>query len=67
MLKQRLRNKAFIVSCVGFVALLIKTFTNYELPSNFNTLVDTGLGILTALGIVIDPTTPGISDSKEEE
>jgi phi LC3 family holin len=66
-IKSRLKNKAFILSCVGFVVLLIKTFTNYELPNNFDIIVNTGLSILTALGIVIDPTTEGITDKTNEQ
>jgi phi LC3 family holin len=61
-IKSRLKNKAFILSCIGFVIMLVKTFTKYELPSNLDVLINTGLGILTALGIVIDPTTEGITD-----
>jgi len=62
-IKLRLRNKAFILSVIAFVVLLIKTFTKYELPANFDTLVDMGLSILIGLGIMIDPTTPNVSDS----
>lgn len=63
-IKSRLRNRTFILSVIGFGVLLLKTFTKYELPSNFDTIVNTGLAILTTLGIVIDPSTPGISDNK---
>jgi phi LC3 family holin len=66
MLKQRLRNKAFILSCIGFAALVYKTATGAELPASFDTLVNVGLTMLTGLGILIDPTTPGITDCKEE-
>ena len=63
-IKSRLRNKTFVLSVIGFVVLLLKTFTKYELPSNFDIIVNTALGILTALVILIDPSTPGISDNK---
>ena len=66
-IKARLRNKAFILSVVAFVVLIIKTFTKYQLPDNFDYIVNTGLSILTGLGIILDPTTPGISDVKEGE
>ena len=62
-IKSRLRNKPFVLCVIGFVVLLVKTFTNYELPSNFDTIVNTALYILTALGILIDPSTPGIGDN----
>lgn len=61
-MKARLKNKAFWVSVIAFVVLVIKTFTKYELPSNFDTLVNMGLGILTGMGIIIDPTTSGLAD-----
>jgi phi LC3 family holin len=63
-IKSRLRNKAFILSVVAFVVLMVKTFTNYQLPDNFDTLVNTALSILTALGIVIDPSSPGLKDAE---
>ena len=44
---------------------MVKTFTNYELPSNFDALVDTALTLLTGLGILINPTTEGITDKEE--
>ena len=61
-IKSRLQNKAFILSVISFIVLLVKTFTNYELPSNFDVIVNAALSILSALGILIDPTTPGITD-----
>jgi phi LC3 family holin len=64
-IKQRLRNKAFILSVIAFVVLIIKTFTNYKLPDNFDMLVNGALGLLSGMGILIDPTTDGISDKTE--
>ena len=64
-IKSRLRNKTFVLSVIGFIVLLLKTFTKYELPSNFDVIVTTGLSILTALGILIDPSTPGINDNND--
>jgi uncharacterized membrane protein len=65
-LKSRLRNKAFIFSVIGFVMLLIKTFTNYQLPEDIDILVNTGLSILVGAGILNDPTTEnsGFGDDK---
>jgi len=60
-----LRNKAFLLSLVAFIVLMIKSFTGYELPSNFDLLVDTALTLLSALGIIIDPSTPNIKDVEE--
>lgn len=63
-IKARLRNKAFLLSLVAFLVLVIKTFTKIELPENFDTLVDMGLSILVGLGIVINPLTDGVSDKE---
>jgi len=63
-IKARLRNKAFLLSLVAFLVLVIKTFTKIELPENFDTLVDMLLTICIGLGVVIDPTTEGITDEK---
>jgi len=63
-LKSRLRNKTFILSVIAFIVLAIKTFTNYELPNSFDVLVNMLLTILIGMGIVIDPTTNGITDNK---
>lgn len=66
MLK-RLRNKYFVAAAVSFAALVYKTATGSELPAQFDTIVNVGLALLTTLGIVIDPTTPGMADKKESE
>lgn len=63
-IRSRLRNKTFILSVIAFIVLIIKNFTNYQLPENFDVLVNTALTILTGLGVVIDPTTPGIKDGE---
>lgn len=63
-IKARLRNKAFLLSLVAFIVLVIKTFTKIELPDNFDTMVDMGLSILVGLGIVINPLTDGVSDKE---
>lgn len=63
-IKSRIRNKAFILSVVAFIVMLIKTFTKIQLPDNFDIIVNTALSILIALGIVVDPSSPGIADVK---
>jgi uncharacterized membrane protein len=60
--KTRIRNKLWVASVISFVILLIKTFTNIELPNDIDTLVDMLLAILTGSGVLINPTTPGIKD-----
>lgn len=61
-IKKRLQNKAFWVALAAFIALMGKTLNLFNAPDNYNQLVDMFLGLLTMLGIIIDPTTPGISD-----
>lgn len=63
-IKSRLRNKAFILSVIAFIVLLIKTFTNIQIPDNLDIVVNAGISILIGLGIIIDPSSPGISDVK---
>lgn len=63
-LKKRFTNKAFLVSFIAAIVLLIQQlgFGGY-LPDNLNDVVNTVLTILCMLGIIVDPTTDGVSDS----
>jgi phi LC3 family holin len=61
-LKSRLRNKAFWLALAAFIAMMAKQFNLFEVPENYNEIIDMGLGLLVMLGIVVDPTTPGIAD-----
>lgn len=59
----RSRNKAFILSMVGAIVLLIQQLGFKDLiPNNYSDIVNSVLSILVMLGIVVDPSTPGISD-----
>jgi phi LC3 family holin len=60
----RIRNKAFWLSISGFVLLMAKSFHLFEIPENYDEIVNMVLGLLTMMGILIDPTTPGITDKK---
>ena len=62
-LKSRLGNKTFIVSMLGAIVLLIQQlgFKNL-IPSNWLDIVNTVISILVMLGIVVDTSTPGVSD-----
>ena len=62
-LKQRLKNKTFLLAIAGTVILLIQQL-GFELPANTETLINTVVTLLVALGVVIDPTTEGINDSE---
>ncbi|MCE5221970.1 MAG: phage holin [Clostridium sp.] len=61
-LKARLKNKAFWVAMVSAIALLVQQLGLNIIPSDYTEIVNTILTILTMLGIVIDPSTIGISD-----
>ena len=64
----RLRNKAFWVTAGSAVLLLAKQIAaskGVEIPvEEISTTIDAVLTILVAAGIIIDPTTEGVSDSK---
>ena len=67
----RLRHKPFLVSLFSLLLLLGNQvaavfgadFTIYN--DQITTLAETALAILVLLGIVIDPTTDGITDSEK--
>ena len=65
--KARLRSKAFWVSMVSLIVLLIKQLGFIEVPSNWNEVLTTVLSILSAMGIIVDTSTPGISDVQNTE
>lgn len=62
--KSRLTNKTFWVSLISAVVLLIQQLGFKDLiPSNYADIVNSILSILVMLGIIVDPSTSGISDS----
>nr|DAT95061.1 MAG TPA: holin [Caudoviricetes sp.] len=69
--KLRLKNKtvlAGITSAVLAASYQIGGFLGYVPPISQDTLVQfigLGLTILTSIGVVVDPTTNGISDSSQ--
>lgn len=65
-LKSRLENKAFWVSLISAIILLLQqvgltTLANY-IPANYADIINTIFVIATILGIAVDTSTPGISD-----
>lgn len=58
----RLRNKVFWVAMISAVALLIQQLGFNILLSNYSGTVNSVLTILTMIGIIVDTSTPGISD-----
>lgn len=67
----RLRNKKFVLAIISAIILLVqavgKMFGLHLNLSNFSDnivdVVNSMFGILAVLGVVVDPTTHGISDS----
>lgn len=64
-LKKRFTNKTFCIAFSGAVLLLIQQLgLGQYLPSNLMDIINSVLTLLVMLGIVVDPTTNGISDSQ---
>ena len=64
-LKKRFSNKTFCVAVIGAVVLLVQQVgLGQYLPDNLMDIVNSILTLLVMLGIVVDPTTEGISDSQ---
>jgi phi LC3 family holin len=63
-IKSRLRNKTFLVSLFSAMLLLCQQLGLHIFPSNSADIFNTILVIFTLLGIVIDPSTPGVLDEK---
>lgn len=72
-IKVRMRNKAFWLALIPAVLLLIQviaavfgyTLDLGELGNRLLAVVNAVFGVLTILGIVVDPTTQGIGDSTQ--
>jgi phi LC3 family holin len=64
-LKARLENKTFWISLVAAVVLLLQQCgldASKFIPGNYVDIINSVFAILTILGIVVDTSTPGISD-----
>ena len=64
--KSRFKNKTFILAIVSSMVLLIQQLGLDILPPNFEEILNTILTILVTLGVVVDPTTSGITDEMEQ-
>lgn len=64
---KRLRNKAFLVSMIAAILLLIRQIGfNDLLPGNIDEIINSILAILSIAGIIVDPSSPGITDKVTE-
>lgn len=61
--KLRLQNKATLIALLGAIFLMSQQF-GLEIPKNIQDGVNTFVYILVLIGVINDPTTAGISDSK---
>ena len=62
--KSRLRNKTFWVSLTAAIVLLAQQLGLDIFPKNIADVVNTILLIATILGVIVDPSTQGITDKK---
>lgn len=58
----RFRNKIFWVALSSAVILLFQQIGWNVFPSNIGEIVNTILSIFVILGVVVDPTTSGVTD-----
>ena len=63
---KRLRNKAFWVTLASAIVLLAQQLGLNIFPSNIADIINSVLAILTIAGVIIDPSTPGITDKEEK-
>lgn len=69
----RIKNKAFWIAIIPAILLLIQavaavfgyTLDLGDLGNKLLDVVNTTFGVLVILGVVTDPTTAGVSDSKQ--
>ena len=61
----RLTNQTFWVALTSAIVLLTQQLGLDVFPANIMDIANTILLIATILGVVVDPTTSGITDKKE--
>ncbi len=66
-LKARLRNKSFWIYMISSIVTLTQLLGLKIFPENWADIVNVALGALIMLGIIVDNSTNGISDSKGVE
>ena len=62
----RLRNKTFWVALTSAIVLLTQQLGLNFFPENIEEIMNTVLLIFTILGVIVDPTTSGISDNQSK-
>ena len=64
--KSRIRNKTFWVALTSAIVLLTQQLGLNFFPENIGEIMNTVLLIFTILGVIVDPTTSGISDNQSK-
>ncbi|WP_203264237.1 phage holin [Streptococcus uberis] len=63
--KLRLQSKFFWVALISLIVLLTQQLGFDIFPKNWEEVLNTVLSILILLGVINDPTTAGLNDSKQ--
>ena len=61
-LKARMKNKYFWAAAVAIVVAVIKQFNPNIIPTGYEVTVNVVLTSLVTMGVLLDPTTNGITD-----
>lgn len=61
-LKSRMKNKYFWVAAIALVVVIVKQFNPNMIPENYEATVNVVLTCLVSMGILIDPSSPGLND-----
>lgn len=62
--KLRFKNKVTLIALIGAFFLMFRQF-GLDIPKNIQDGVNTFVYILVLMGVVNDPTTTGLTDSKQ--
>lgn len=64
-LKSRAKNKPFWLGVFSLIAMIGQVFGIYTIPEEYYGIVNTALSLLVGMGVLVDPTTPGIADQQK--
>ncbi|MBB6446439.1 phage holin [Bacillus benzoevorans] len=62
--KLRVQSYPFWVAVFGLIGLIVTHYLGFD-AGEYQLLIDAILGVMIAGGLVADPTTKGMSDSKQ--
>ena len=62
--KLRFKNKVTLIALIGAIFLMLQQFC-LDIPKNIQDGVNTFVYVLVLMGVVNDPTTTGLTDSKQ--